>query len=133
MPSTPPQPSLEVLGQPTGIRVVDVGADFLVWVWNPVQNATGYEAHAFPDGTPTAERPPLQVTVEPTFRADGLEPGTLMGIFVRAIRETAGGRAVGPWSDYGTGMSATRAASRADRSPCLGRDAGFDHLDVDRG
>ena len=32
--------------------------------------------------------------------AEGLEPGVRIGFFVRAIRETAGGRAVGPWSDY---------------------------------
>ena len=86
-------------GQPTGIRVVDVGTDFIVWAWDPVETATGYEAHAFPHGTPPAERPALRVTVEPTFRADGLEPDTVMGFFVRAIRETAGGRAYGPWSE----------------------------------
>ena len=101
----PPEPEPPP-GQPTGIRVVDAGTDFLVWAWDPVETATGYEAHAFPDGTPPTERPPLQITVEPTFRADGLEPDTLTRILVRAIRETAGGRAVGPWSEYGTGMTA---------------------------
>ncbi len=84
---------------------MDVGLDFLVWAWDPVQNATGYEGHAFPYGTPVSERPPLQVTVEPTFRADGLEPDTVMEVFVRAVRETAGGRAVGPWSDPATGRT----------------------------
>ena len=98
-PAQPPTPP----GQPTGIRVVEAGLDFLVWAWDPVENATGYEAHAFPHGTPVSQRPPLQVTAEPTFRADGLEPDTVMMFFVRAIRETAGGRAVGPWSDPGTG------------------------------
>ena len=91
-PAPPPPPAPP--GQPTGIRVVDVGVDFLVWAWDPVETATGYEAHAFPDGAPPSERPPLQVTVEPTFRANGLEPDTVMGFFVRALRETAGGRAV---------------------------------------
>ena len=100
-PDPPPTPP----GQPTGIRVVDVGLDYLVWAWDPVETATGYEGHAFPDGTPVSERPPLQVTVEPTFRADGLEPDTAMVFFVRAVRETAGGRAVGPWSDQGTGKT----------------------------
>ena len=104
---TTPEPPPEPPGKPTGIRVVDAGPDFLVWVWNPVEGATSYEAHAFPYGTPPSERPPLQVTVEPTFRADGLEPGTVMGIFVRAIRETAGERAVGLWSDQGTGRTLT--------------------------
>ena len=82
---------------------MDAGLDFLVWAWDPVENATGYEGHAFPDGTPVSERPPLQVTMDPTFRADGLEPGTVMVFLVRAIRETAGGRAVGPWSEPATG------------------------------
>lgn len=93
---TPAEPPPTPPGQPSGLRVVDVGLDFLVWTWDPVETATGYEGHAFPDGTPVSERPPLQVTVEPTFRADGLEPGTAMVFFVRAIRETAGGRAAGP-------------------------------------
>ena len=84
---------------------MDVGLDFLVWAWDPVEHATGYEGHAFPDGIPVSERPPLQVTAEPTFRADGLEPGTVMVFFVRAIRETAGGRAAGPWSDQATGKT----------------------------
>ena len=83
------------------------GLDFLVWAWDPVESATGYEGHAFPDGTPLSERPPLQITVDPAFRADGLEPGTVMMFFVRAIRETAGGRAVGPWSNPGTGETLT--------------------------
>ncbi len=90
------------LGQPAGIRVVDVGVDFLVWAWDPVETATGYEAQAFPRGTAPSERPPLQITVDPTFRADGLEPDTAMGFFVRAVLETAGGRATGPWSYLGT-------------------------------
>ena len=111
-PTTAPTSELlpEPPGRPTGIRVVDVGVDFLVWAWDPVETATGYEGHAFPAGTPPSERPPFLVTVEPTFRADGLEPSTVMGIFVRAIRETAGGRAVGPWSDYGTGKTLTPPA-----------------------
>ena len=91
--------------------MVDVGVDFLVWAWDPLENATGYEGHAFPDGTRVSERPPLQVTVEPTFRADGLEPDTVMVFFVRAIRETAGGRAVGPWSAPGTGKTLTSPAA----------------------
>lgn len=102
-PSTSKAPA--ALSQPTGIRVVDAGVDFLVWAWDPVETATGYEAHAFPRGIRASERPPLQVTVEPTFRVDGLEPNTAMGFFVRAILETAAGRATGPWSDLGTGKT----------------------------
>ena len=96
---------------------MDVGTDFLVWAWDPVQGATSYEAHTFPYGTPASERPPLQVTVEPTFRADGLEPDTLMEILVRAIRETAGGRAVGPWSEQGTGQTLPPPAPPVEITP----------------
>ena len=97
----PPGQKPERPGKPTGIRVVDVGTDFLVWAWDPVDGATSYVANAFPRGTPTSERPPTQVTVEPTFRADGLEPDTAMGIFVRAVRE----KAAGQWSYDGTGKT----------------------------
>ena len=102
-PAPAPEPPPEPPGQPTGIRVADRGPDFIVWTWDSVEGATGYEAHAFPFGTPSAERPPLLFTKEPTFRADALEPGAMMGFFVRAVRETAGGRAGGPWSDQGYG------------------------------
>ena len=99
-PTTSTPPPAPPPGQPTGVRVVERGQDFLVWAWEPVRGATGYEGHAFRHGIPASERPPHQVTVEPTFRAEGLEAGVRIGFFVRAIRETAGGRAVGPWSDY---------------------------------
>jgi len=99
-PAPPPaaEPPPEPPGQPSSLRVVDRGQTFIQWAWEPVEGATGYQAHAFPDGTSPSERPPLRMTVEPTFRADGLEPGAVMGFFVQAIRQTAGGTAVGPWS-----------------------------------
>ncbi len=93
-PEAPPEPP----GQPTGIRVVDQGQDFIVWAWDPVDSATGYEAGVFPAFTPPGERGEPIITVEPTVRAEGLEPETEYEIYVRAVRETAGERAVGPWS-----------------------------------
>ena len=49
-------------------------------------------------------RPADAVEVEePVFRLDGLEPGARYSVYVRAVRENAGGRAIGPWSDHGTG------------------------------
>ena len=98
-PAPAPEPPPEPPDQPTGIEVAERGQDFIVWTWKPVDDATGYEGHAFPDGTPREDRPPLLAWVEPSFRAEGLAPGTVMGFYVRAVRETAGGRAVGPWSD----------------------------------
>ena len=105
-PTTPaPEPPPEPPGQPTGIEVVERGQDFIVWTWEPVEDATGYEGHAFPEGTPREDRPPILAWVEPTFRAEGLVPGTLMAFYVRAVRETASGRAVGPWSDKNLGIT----------------------------
>ena len=97
-PAPEPAPPPERPGRPTGVRVVEVGRTFIVWAWDPVEGATGYQGHAFPAGTPPNERPPFRDTVEPTLREEGLELGARMGFFVRAIRETASGRAAGPWS-----------------------------------
>ena len=100
-PTTPqvaPEPPPEAPGQPTGIRVVEVGQTFIVWAWDPVEGATGYQAEVFLAGLPPGQRGDPIITEEPTVRADDLEPRTEMEIFVRAVRETAGGRAVGPWS-----------------------------------
>ncbi len=103
---TTPVPPPEPPGEPTGVEVAERGLNFLVWTWNPVEGATGYEAHAFLAGTPPSERTnPAVFTEEPTVRVDGLEPDTAMEIFVRAVRETTGGRAVSPWSDVGFGVT----------------------------
>ncbi|MXW71536.1 MAG: fibronectin type III domain-containing protein [Acidobacteria bacterium] len=83
----------------TGIEIADKGQDFVLWTWNPVTGATGYEADVFRAGTPPSERNAPVHTEEPSLRVDGLEPGTAMEFFVRAVRETVGGRAVGPWSE----------------------------------
>ena len=98
-PTTPaPEPPPEPPGQPTGIRVVEVGQTFIVWAWDPVEGATGYEVDVFLAGTPPGQPGERIVTEGPRVRVDGLEPVTEAEIYVRAIRETAGGRAAGPWS-----------------------------------
>ena len=99
-PTTPGPAPPEPLTKPTGIRLVERGQTYIVWAWDPVEGATGYEADIFPVGVPPGERPAPVGTTEPSILAEGLEPDTRMGIFVRAVRETAGGRARGPWSDY---------------------------------
>lgn len=98
---TPPPAPPEPPSQPTGIRMTDRGEDFVEWSWDPVEGATSYEGHAFLLATPPDERPPLETVAEPTFRADGLEPGAAYAFFVRAVRETAGGRAESEWSGTG--------------------------------
>lgn len=110
----------------TGIRIVDVRAGFHVWAWDPVEGATGHQRHALPDGTPVWERPPLQGTVEPTFRADRLEPGTVMVFFVHVIRETAracGRPVVG--SDNRGDLATSVPSDDRDRDGAGQRRAGF--------
>ena len=94
----PAPPPPEPPGQPTGVQVVEFGQTFLVWEWDPVDDATSYEGHAFPEHTPPHARPPLVSIPEPTYRAEDLEPGTTWEFFVRAIRDTPDGRLTGPWS-----------------------------------
>ena len=86
----------------------------MLWTWDPLESATGYEADAFPAGTPPSERNAPVHTEEPSFRVDGLEPGAAMELFVRAVRETAGGRAVGPWSEKAVGESLPEPRECAD-------------------
>ena len=91
----PPKPPAGV----TGIEVAEVGQTFIRWIWEPVDGATSYEASVFPKDTPPSERQGRVYVDVPSLRADRLEPDTTWSLLVRAVRETAGGRAVGPWSD----------------------------------
>ena len=93
-PEPPPAPP----GQVTGIAVAELGQDFVLWTWNPVEGATGYEAAPYLAADPEGERNILFVE-EPSVRVDGFQPNTAVWIHVRAVRETAGGRAVGEWSN----------------------------------
>lgn len=81
----------------TGVKVEEVGQDFVRWTWDPVEGATGYEAAPYLAADPEGERNILFVE-EPSVRVDGFEPETEIWIHVRAVRETTGGRAVGEWS-----------------------------------
>lgn len=105
VPAPVPAPEPKPLGQPANVRLVDRGQDFIVWEWDPVEAATSYQAHAFPAGMPSEQRPPLVLVAEPTFRADGLEPGSPYTFFVRAVRETDGGLERGPWGQHASGYT----------------------------
>ena len=99
-PTSPaPEPPPEPPGIPI-VRLAERGPGFLVWAWDPVDGATGYEVVVSLDNTPASERLPPVFTEDTTFRVDGVEVGVLMRIYVRVIRETAGGRAEGSWSQY---------------------------------
>ena len=97
-PTTPaPEPPPSPPGQVTGVEVAKKGLDFVLWTWDPVEHATGYEAAPYLATDPEGERNILFVE-EPSVRVDGFEPNMAVWISVRAVRETAGGRAVGEWS-----------------------------------
>lgn len=82
-----------------GVEAAEVGRDFILWVWESVEDATGYEVVAAPAGTPPEERDPAVSVEEPRFRQEGINPATEILIHVRAVTEAAGGRAVGLWSN----------------------------------
>ena len=103
-PASPVTPAPEPPAKPTGIHVSDRGQDFVEWTWDPVEGATGYEADVFLAGSALDERTSVH-TEEPSYRWEGLAPSTSVRIFVRAVRQTAGGRAVSLWSDIGTGLT----------------------------
>ena len=101
----PPPPAPEPPAKPR-VRVSKTGSDFVEWVWDPVEGATNYEVSV-------AETPPDDrthvFTEDPLWRWEGLAPETEYVIWVRAIAETAGGRARSEWS--GQVRAATLPAS----------------------
>lgn len=98
---TRPEPAPPPAPEPPSAPVVRItsGEDFVEWSWDPVEGATSYEGYAYPFPLPPEEQPPFQTILEPIFRVDGLEPGETWDFVVRAVRETAGGRAVSPLAE----------------------------------
>ena len=95
-PTPPPVPPPPAPATPQ-IRFSANGSDFVEWVWDPVEGATSYEADVAVAGASSDERTRV-VTEEPRYRWEGLAPDTAYVIWVRAIAETAGGRARSGWS-----------------------------------
>ena len=89
--STPPPPP-EAPAKVTGIKAAEVGQDFILWTWDPAEGATSYEADVAPGQ-------PHVYPKEPSYRHKGLDPGSAYRIWVRSVRETAGGRTTSEWSD----------------------------------
>ena len=114
-PQSAPPPAPEPPSAPV-VRVT-AGQDFVEWNWDPVEGATSYEGHAHPHPLPPGQRPPLQDILEPTFRVDGLAPGETWDFSVRAVRETAGGRAVSPWAKNPSGRSLLATPVAVDLRP----------------
>ena len=74
-----------------------MGLDFIHWVWEPVEGATGYDTHTY-SGDIQDQEPHREHVQENVLRVDGFEPNTVVELFVRAVRN----REVGPWSDRAT-------------------------------
>ena len=99
------------LARVTGVRIADVGTDFIEWVWDPVENATGYEAVPHLRDTHRDDRTTYRVS-EPALRVDGFEPGSLVFVSVRAVRTRPNEQEVGlagPWSDRVTTQTDSRS------------------------
>ena len=91
-PAPTPPPPPEAPAKVTGIKAAEVGQDFILWTWDRAEGATSYEADVAPGQ-------PHVYPKEPSYRYEGLDPGTAHKIWVRSVRETAGGRATSEWSD----------------------------------
>ena len=94
---TPPTPS--------GLRVEKAGRNFIVWRWDPVAVATGYDVQFSRDARFAAPLDPV-VAVDGTFhRATGLPEGVKAYLRVRAVVRTAGARVESGWSTPVAGMT----------------------------
>jgi len=107
-PAPPPPPQLE---PPTRIWAVEVGETFIVWEWNAVNFATGYEVSTFPfyEDPGPGKRGEAVFSETTSVRVEGLPPDTGMAVIVRAVAETATGRVEGPWSNQSALLAHRRA------------------------
>ena len=94
---TPPTPS--------GLRVQEAGSNFIVWRWDPVAVATGYDVQFSRDARFAAPLDPV-VAVDGTFhRATGVPEGVKAYLRVRTVVRTAGARLESGWSTPVAGMT----------------------------
>ena len=89
---------------PVGLRVEDVGTEFIVWTWDAVEDALGYEVQLSPDDVFTTEDDIVSVD-ETFYRAEGLEPGTFGYLRVRAVGGSRQDPIRSAWSTHATGMT----------------------------
>lgn len=109
--TTPAQP------EPPEIPIVQlshVGRDFVEWEWDPVEGATRYVVDVAEGRTLDNRR--QDTTEDSRYRMVGLEPDQLVVIWVRAIRETAGGTAASDWSHRVWGVTSNPASETEPRA-----------------
>ena len=104
-PPAPPPPAPQPPNAPANLRVSAVGQDFVEWRWDAVPDAIGYLVQVSRDQT-FDDSDPIHVTVEATFTATGLPPGTSVYVRVAAASGTAEDPLVGAWTAQVAGMTA---------------------------
>ena len=108
-PEPPPPPELTA---PTGLKVADLTTDdrgytWITWTWNPVPGVQEYLVGFRFDDDETEFG---DLVTEPSFTTpEGLGPGRVMHVRVRALRE----RVAGPWSEPVTGGAPPEPTVRA--------------------
>lgn len=105
VPAPEPVP-VSVLADPTGIRVSEVGPDFVEWTWDPVDGAVGYDADVYSSGAPPDKWIRIH-TEAPSYQWEDLPSGWAFSIRVRAVREEAG--VVPVRGEWATGPQAVTA------------------------
>ncbi len=106
VPPPPPDPApVPAPPSPKGLKVSEVGADFLEWTWNPVTGAAGYEAHfSFFEDFGTYSDPLASLDASQTsFRRDGINTSTKGHLRVRSL-SSSGERSA--WTAHVTGETA---------------------------
>ena len=120
-PPEPEPPAPEKPATPTGLQVASQTANSITWTWNAVDGAHGYVVQASTDET-FDDTDQLALTVQPSFTATPLPPGTNVYVRVAAGVLTAATPSLDPkdyllsdWTTHVTGMTdaATPAAPAA--------------------
>ena len=121
-PSPPPAP--EPPAVPSRLAVSARGPTYLVWAWDPVEGATGYEAQFSADPVfDDADR--TSTVTDPTFRVEDLTTGSSGSLRVRAQAGAANARLRSAWSEpvagattAGGGLGAIEGADEEGTLAC---------------
>ena len=82
---------------PENLRVTDTGDDFIVWSWDDVPDADGYEFQIRRDGN-SFTRARIRFAARTSVRMTGLSSGTEYFLRVRSIADMESGRVESSWS-----------------------------------
>ena len=100
---------------PTGLRVANVGVDFITWSWDDVDGAIGYAIQVSSDETFNSQDP-ITPTIATTFTADSLPPATTLSARVAAAAGSLETPLVSAWSAH---VTATTTSGTTGAGICL--------------